>query len=129
MFPHFVFLVLLFSAHGQQLYELAVMVLQCLAKCPVELRVLGVHLLVYKCKTKTLLAYLKRKTRNKKINIVVVLADDGLDVTSLVAGDLEGVVSLFLGGVVFSFSLRPGEGGGVACVPVVSAFLFLFLRS
>ena len=58
---------------------------------------------MYKCKTKTLLAYLKRKTRNKKINIVVVLADDGLDVTSLVAGDVEGVVSLFLRGVGFFF--------------------------
>jgi hypothetical protein len=39
MIPQFVFLVLMFSAHGQQLYELAVMVLQWLAKCLVELRV------------------------------------------------------------------------------------------
>ena len=51
------------------------------------------------------------------LHIIGVLADEAIDVASLAAGDVGGVVFLFFVGVGFLFLLMPGDGGGVFCLP------------
>jgi hypothetical protein len=63
------------------------------------------------------------------LHINGVLADEGNDVASLAAGDVCGVVFLLFVGVGCFFLLKPGDDGGVFCLPDVSALLLFFLRS
>lgn len=63
------------------------------------------------------------------LHIIGVLADEAIDVASLAAGDVGGVVFLFFVDVGCFFLLMPGDGGGVFCLPDVSALFLFFLRS